>query len=370
MIRKIFLSISAIILLCIIFLTLINFWPHSKSQDSHFDNVIVFGDSLSDSSPMGIGSSQVGNNYWTSIAGITNRKGAPITSRVGPHDLRRLTWLNYLVSSISFNKGHHFLAVKRALSYLNPYYENVSYAVASAETGNNYIDDLKPSPWPVVHPGLCQGISDPGKYSCVPGLLKQVHMYLEDVKSKPNPKTLFILWAGGNDFYQNIVKLMTESKDDLSQPISNTVKAVKLLLKEGVPANNIYVLNLPNFSMVPAITTLVGDKIKEAWKQSMALQTISLVSKAYNLWLKAALTLQTYGEFSPAHVFPVDSLFLNVYENKDNLHQKLGITTPVAITCVSAKKLPFCKGVLFYNDMHPTSQIHQYLAEQLGQYIE
>lgn len=373
MFKKIFYSFLVLVFLFIALIVTINYWPYAKNADQiQYDNVIIFGDSLSDSAPMGVSEQLVGNNYWVRPQGITSPAGAPITSLVSTTNRDRLTWVNYFVKAISFTTGHHFLGIRRSLGSLNPYYENISYAVASAETGDNYIDDIASSPWPVVTGERCKSISDHNSYSsCVPGLLKQVHMYLQDVKEKPNKKTLFILWAGGNDFYQNIVKIVGDDKgESLSHPIHNTVKAVKLLMDKGVSADNIYVLNLPNFSMVPAITGLVDDNISNSVLRSTALTSISLISKGYNTWLKSDLALSTWGKFPPSHVFEIDALFLEVYNNKDNLHGKLGITEPVATTCVDGKKLPLCKGFLFYNDMHPTTRVHQYLAKQLQSYIE
>jgi elongation factor P hydroxylase len=255
------------------------------------------------------------------------------------------------------------LAIKRELNGVNPYDNNVSYAVASAETGNNYINDKAESPWPVMPESLCsKGIHDYGQYSCVPGVLKQVHMYLEDVNQTPNKNTLFILWAGGNDFYQNIVKISGDTEEKLSHPISNIVKAVKLLMASGVPSENIYVFNLPNFSMVPAITTLVDNGLSGSFKRWAALTAISIVSKGYNIWLKTELVLATYGQFSPSNVLLIDDLFLDIYYNKNDLHRKLDINHPVATPCATDKDLPYCHGFLFYNDMHPVTKIHDYLS--------
>lgn len=372
MFKKIFFGFLILFFLFMTLILVINYWPYAKSaHGTQYDNVIIFGDSLSDSAPMGMSEQLVGNNYWVTPHGITNPAGAPITSRVSVTNSDRLTWVNYFVKATPFTTGHHFLGIRRNLGSLNPYYENISYAVASAETGDSYIDDISSSPWPVVTGNRCKSILDHNAYSCVPGLLKQVHMYLQDVKERPNKKTLFMLWAGGNDFYQNIVKVAGDDKgESLSHPIHNTVKAVKLLMGHGISADNIYVLNLPNFSMVPAITSLVEGNISNSVLRSMALTSISLISKGYNTWLKSDLVLSTWGKFSSSHVFEIDVLFLEVYNNNDHLHQKLGITEPAARTCVDGKKLPLCKGFLFYNDMHPTTNIHQYLAAQLQSYIE
>lgn len=365
MFKKIIYATLLIIIIFILLILGINFWPTGNRDSSErFENIIVFGDSLSDSSPMGYSEKPAGNNYWTHAQGVKSPSGAPITSEISKQDVNRYTWFNYLIKNYEFHNNNQKLAIKRELGKVDPYVENVSYAVASAETGDNYIDDKASAPWPVMPESKCEkSLGDYGSYSCVPGVRKQVRMYLDDVNDQPNENTLFVLWAGGNDFYQNIVKISGSSKEALSHPISNIVIAVQLLLEKGVPAKNIYVFNLPNFSMVPAITTLVRNGVSGSFKQWAALTTISMVSKSYNTWLKSELVLATYGKFSPSNVLLIDDLFLKIYNNKDDFHQKLNITHNVAETCTDGEDLPLCKGFLFYNDMHPVTEIHAYLSQ-------
>ena len=366
MIKKTIYGLLILLMLFIILIAGINLWPTTNHITyGKFENIIVFGDSLSDSAPMGHQAENFsGNNYWVEPQGVNTPHGAPITSEISPENHHRFTWQNYLIQGYEFTSGKNKLAIKRTLDQVDAYDQNVSYAVASAETGNDYTNDKSPSPWPIVADSDCyNGIHDYGDYSCVPGLRKQVAMYLEDVNDTPNAATLFILWAGGNDFYQNIVKISSDSKAPLSHPISNIVKAVKLLIKKGVPPENIYVFNLPNFSMVPAITTLVHNGVSGSFKQWSALTAISIVSRAYNIWLKSELVIATLGRFSPSNVLLVDDLFLDIYNNENNAYEILNITHPVATTCTDDGDLPYCRGFLFYNDMHPVTSIHHYLSE-------
>ncbi|MFZ9035907.1 MAG: SGNH/GDSL hydrolase family protein [Francisellaceae bacterium] len=347
-----------------------DYWPHFKpDKPRRFANIVVFGDSLSDSAALN-SDDRSGNNTWVMAQGVSSPVGAPITSEVSLSNPERKTWLNYLIDSSHFTTADGRLYLLRGDNHqVSAFTHNFSYAVASAQTGDNYIDDKHVSPWPVMSAKDCDhGLGDYGAYSCVPGLMKQVALYLADVDDHPNPHTLFILWAGGNDFYQNIIKLLSDSRLTLSHPIDNTISAVNLLLDHGVSADNIYVLNLPDFAMVPAVRSLLAQKLKNPRDDKMALYAVSMISDLYNLTLKNDLFIKTYGRFKPDHVFGLDKRFLAIYENKQ-IQRALRIDKPVGLTCVKANALPYCRGFLFYNDMHPTSPMHAYLAGQLKAYI-
>ncbi len=349
-------------------ISLIICWPYNPVREKSspvYDNMVVFGDSLSDSADFYQGNEK-GNNYWVKPADILLPKGAPITSMISMQKPLRKTWVNYFLDTGQIIKSKGLYNI-HDLQPNTAYRHNSSFAVASAETGDYYTSDTN---WARINDNKCpEGVGDYGAYNCVPGVLKQVHLYLKNVNHHPNPNTLFILWAGGNDFYQNIVRLLTRNGQPLAHPIENIVKSVRLLIKSGVPAQHIYVLNLPNFSMVPAVQGLLSKHIQNQKVFDASLSIISFISDIYNLSLKTNLVLHTYGKFSPAHVFPVDKLFLSVYFNKDNIKKTLGLDKASNITCAQAQALPVCQGYLFYNSMHPTTAVHQYLAKVLQDYI-
>ncbi|WP_119328632.1 SGNH/GDSL hydrolase family protein [Cysteiniphilum halobium] len=366
MLKRVFWSLIASLVVVIVILALIKRQAEIRvdSQTKHFANVVIFGDSLSDSASHGQG---VGNNYWVKPSGITDKIGAPITSALSANDPTRNTWFNYFLADLSTNAGDKFYNIKDLKPNM-AFDHNVSFATASAETGDYYLTDTT---WARDTSEQClYGVGDYGSYNCVPGVLKQLQFYLTNVNDKPNSKTLFILWAGGNDFYQNIVRIASNNGQAIAHPIDNMVKAVKILMQNGVPAENIYVLNLPNFSMVPALTHLVDDHIHSYLLRQSMLAVISSISQMYNLSLQTNLVLQTLGKFPANHVFPIDQLFLDVYFNKADVLTTIGITEPVDMTCAKARDLPYCHGYLFYNGMHPTTTVHRYLARQLIHYIQ
>lgn len=367
MLKRVFWSLIAALVIVIAIIALIKRQAEARVNDpqtKHFANVVVFGDSLSDSASHGQG---VGNNYWVKPSGITDKIGAPITSALSANAPECKTWLNYLLVDMPVHAGQSFYNIKDLKSNM-AYDHNASFATASAETGDYYLTDTT---WARDTSEQCtHGVGNYGAYNCVPGVLKQLQLYLANVNNKPNPKTLFILWAGGNDFYQNIVRIVSNNGQAIAHPIDNIVKAVKILMQHGVSVENIYVLNLPNFSMVPALTNLVDEHIHSHIMRQSVLAVISSISQMYNLSLQTNLVLQTLGEFPANHVFPIDRVFLDVYFNKANVLASIGITKPVDLTCADAKGLPYCNGYLFYNGMHPTTMVHRYLARQLQHYIE
>lgn len=332
-------------------------WQKNHYQKK-YENIIVFGDSLSDSRSTQL---YYGNNNWV-VAQGTDIVGAPITS-IDLEDQRN-TWLNYFINSGYILQKTLY---NRYQESAYPYRDNVSYAFASAESGLGYIDDLHKSPWPQSqHCNNGAGIYS--GYSCVPNLRQQVRDYLADVKGQINPNTLYIVWVGGNDLYQNIAKLITSSDLPLSHPILNITRAVNELIDHGVNPSQIMILNLPNFSMVPAIYSLVTENIQKPILQKMALQAISLFSQSYNALLQYTLIYASGYKITENQIFHIDQLFLDVYKNPQQ-QQIIGITHDVNTTCLSQNTSGDCKGYIFYNEMHPTTEVHQYLSQQLNEYI-
>lgn len=332
-------------------------WQKTKYQ-SHYDNIVVFGDSLSDSSTHQI---NYGNNDWV-IAQGSDVVGAPITSinSQGQRD----TWLNYLIDDRYFSSQTLY---NRYQQKPNSYSGNISYAVASAQSGGGYTDDLSPVPWRKSQ-NCYNGNGNYGSYSCVANLRQQVNDYLSDVDYKPNLHTLYIIWIGGNDLYQNIAKMMTHSNEPLSHPILNITKSVNALIKSGVKPQQIIILNLPNFSMVPAIHSLVANGIENSIMQNTALKAISYFSDGFNALLSYSLIYGTGFQLSDNQIYPIDQLFLSVYHDPD-IQKDIGITHELNTPCLSEHPNGDCKGYLFYNEMHPTTEVHQYLAQKLKQYI-
>ncbi len=182
--------------------------PLIFAQSVSFKNIIVFGDSLSDAGSFILHDDDQGNNFWVKTSG---KKGAPIVNqdeKTGLHPL----WINFLVAQIISDNPIIYPVRKSQLLHLNPLADNLSYAWAGAETNFHYLNNaVTDVPYPLYNDQHCD-VTGPGLISpeeaCTPGVLRQVALYLQAVNNKPNSRTLFIIWAGGNDIFYNINKLI------------------------------------------------------------------------------------------------------------------------------------------------------------------
>ena len=271
----------------------------------HFSNLIVFGDSLSD----------IGNSTWDKVPGRGAKYlyGAPITN-LDPDKLVPLLWVQYLAARHQFTEttvlpSQHW----RGQSLLTT---NMDYAWASAETGDRYLNDQQR---PFAYADQCHkmGLIN-SQLSCVPGVIVQVKQFLLAVHNhhqQPGKQTLFIIWAGGNDIFDTLMRviyridqrhqqpslLLPSSRYALAwSPAGNIYTAVKLLVKAGVPANHIMVLNLPNLAQVPDTIHLIKSAFPASQRsQRWALKIMSGWTQLFNVDLKFRLTYGFYGRLKP-----------------------------------------------------------------------
>ena len=349
-----------------------------------FHNVIVFGDSLSDAGDIKNEHKDfAGNNDWLIIEGkddIVAPAGAPITSSPNKNPKApRPLWINLLIEKLTLANGSDRLYLYRHLkdpdyksAKLDPLHHNLSYAWASAETGDIYIDDSDAeSLYPFTNSDCkTPGIIVTNQTACVPSILKQIKLYLADVKNKPNPASLFIIWAGSNDILNNLAKQLSEfmdmdeftgsatevsatlldtvatqpktaAQEMLSAPIPNLVAALKLLQKKGVPQENIYVINLPNLAKTPAGRYIADDK-KEI------LELIDHATQQYNDNLTTSLIQDN-------KLIPTDNLISaqNIFNDMLTKPAKYKLKNTRG-DCIDDGKGPICNGYLFFKDKNPT----------------
>lgn len=355
-----------------------------------FDNLIVFGDSLSDAASLSknlkpVAAKNKGNNYWVEVEG---KIGAPISS-LNPVTRNVALWPNYLVINTTLfspnpNQTRYIYPSSHAASLgFSPRRYNTNYAWASAETGPHYVNDIlskrlgsgyyyNDTSCKKHGPGLINE-----KNSCVPGVLLQVKSYLDDVHQHPNPDSLIILWGGANDIFNNIERISRKDSHDnklislfkllfsaypiggipateeLSNPVKNLKQAVILLIQAGVPAQNIYVINLPNLSHTPSA-------LSKAHGQKSFLYILSTISEFFNIMLRIQLAfdyLHPSFNLPNSHIISSEKLFQNILNN----HQQEGFLYPTK-DCVKNKATPYCEGYLFFNNIHPTTKVHQMIA--------
>lgn len=367
----------------------LHFASIATASSAVFSNLIVFGDSLSDaaslsSEPNMAKEKDVGNNYWVKTQGKT---GAPITSE-DPISKTSPIWPNDLMENTSLfdpnpNATRYIYPARQASQRgYSPLRYSINYAWASAETGDHYVNDLNHNY--SYNDEACQLLSA-GQLSptssCVPGVLLQVKQYLGDVQNHPNSHSLIIIWAGGNDLFNNIAKIAAQNKDSSKpllllkmfnapfpllpaatgdEPLSNAVKnlkqAVIMLIQAGVPAQNIYVINMPDLARTPASQDFAkGNRT--------LLYALTMITDIFNTTLRVDLAFNYISpEFNlpNANILSANKAFSNILRD----HQTLGFDKFLG-NCVQQGATPYCKGYLFFNGKHPTVETHRLMADYL-----
>lgn len=366
--------------------------PSTYAANYHhpYTNVIIFGDSLSDAgNPKGKLSEpeDVGNNSWVQVKG---KVGAPITN-LDVKSNRHLLWVNYFMNQYFDGQNIYPASHVKSLQ-LDPTKDSISYAWASAETGLSYINDaIYPTPTFYAHNDKNCMTHGPGeigsKNACVPSVGLQIQRYLADVNNHPNPHTLFIIWAGGNDILNNVGKLYTASahakasiKDKLkhllsylsinptwsmsnpnaySNPVLQILEAKDRLVKAGVSPKQIYVIDLPDLSKTPAAVDFAEGN-------SLLLGIMKVVTSTYNTNLRIALAYNLFNKANlpSSHIFSANEVFKRVINDP----LKYGFIN-VKDSCVDKDNLPYCKGYLFFDDKHPTTMTGKLMAKEFADFL-
>lgn len=338
----------------------------SSFAQPNFQQMIVFGDSLSDSGFMANSElpltlltedplARLGNNYWVATEGKT---GAPITSSLdGAGDLRPL-WANYLANELNLGEVYPLRIAKE--NGVNDNGHTINYAFASALTGQDYIDDSTPGHlFPTNSNCTEPGIDGENNTACVPGLVKQVNLYLEDIAKQVSPDTLYILWAGGNDVFNGLVQQL-DPEEILGPAITNHVTAITTLLEVGVSPDQILVIDMPDISMTPAAKDIAREAAGDNDQAYEALiHAMNELSQTFNGQLESVLA-----NFESVKLFSAANLLVDIAADP----QAYGIENDEG-DCVIDGQDPQCNGYVFFNDKHPTTAIHQILAENLAKIV-
>ncbi|MCD6039980.1 MAG: lipase [Gammaproteobacteria bacterium] len=326
-------------------------------------NIVFFGDSLSD----------IGNNTW--IAMDENKTaytiGTPITN---PNEQnRKYMWVNYLVESLL--QKPVYSSNQPGLSAFN---DSISYAYASANTGNSYLNadwPQKNTPAPSINlrcaqPGRIKNQLGETTSTCVPGLLKQIDIYLNEVQHAPSSQSIFFIWSGANDLLNYYTAYMSHSfmkklfierfylpsKEQLEkveqQAVDNIMAAKNKLIDAGVKPERIYILDLPNLAKVPAVRNVNDWGLKTFYGKEKFVESISQMSKDFNTKL--------HSQLPPSPVLQMGALLDNIISKPDQYNLK-----NVSESCADNKADPVCSGYLFYNAKHPTTAVHKIIAENI-----
>ena len=126
-----------------------------------------------------------------------------------------------------------------------------------------------------------------------------------------------------------------------------------MLIQAGVPAQNIYVINMPNLANTPAAQEFTkGNKTM--------LYALTAITEIYNAVLRVNLSF----DLPNGNIISANKEFNEILKN----HQKYGFDK-LLHSCVQDNAVPNCRGYVFLNGKHPTTEVHRLLADYLKQIL-
>lgn len=174
-----------------------------------------------------------------------------------------------------------------------------------------------------------------------PGLIQQVIAYKATADASPSPNALFIIWIGGNDYFNG---------DGVSQAaVANINEAMEELVQFG--GMHLLVLNLPDLGAIPA---MLG---KPEASQATAFSTdfnAELADMLDNFRVEhPEIGLYEFNVFSFTMAVrndPATYGFINVTDPSPNFEVPNNFDGA---------------GYLFWDERHPTTSLHELIADQV-----
>jgi phospholipase/lecithinase/hemolysin len=186
---------------------------------------------------------------------------------------------------------------------------------------------------------LAGGLLPPGVK--LPGLLDEIDQFTAAAGGKAvNPNALYVVWAGANDFLTLPPDLPGAIQATL-QGVANIASAVTSLAKAG--ARTILVPNLPDISLAPLVT------------QSGQQLTAKAFSIGFNVILDGVLT-------GLERQLGVDLIGANIFGLTAGIAARPGQFGFTNVTDPQIKNLASPGTFAFWDDFHPTTQVHQLVA--------
>jgi phospholipase/lecithinase/hemolysin len=214
----------------------------------------------------------------------------------------------------------------------------------------------------------------------VPGVRKQVELFIEDVKSrrvKVNQNTCYIIYVGGNDLLDDYERMVSGHPAKILAGLANMVywdshdvykAALTLMNNPAIDARHIYIVNLFNPGLTPAVYQ----------QGKLAAKGAQLVDHYYNhelrvtvkdlKWYYPKRTIKLVDAHHWFQQMATDPLY-QVYQVFDpaKLHQACELSD-AAYTHYSTPKAN-CRGYLFWNSIHPTMAAQAIFAYRLEQLL-
>ncbi|MFM2430308.1 MAG: hypothetical protein RLZZ511_1521 [Cyanobacteriota bacterium] len=203
-----------------------------------------------------------------------------------------------------------------------------SFAVSGATTGRDNIENAR------------QGTAR------FPGLLNEIDAFIAAPGfSGANPKALYVVWAGGNDFLQ-IAETPQNAPQVITQAIANLATAITTLV--GAGAKQIVVPNQVNFGLTPFARergiAAVATQATIGFNQALA-RGIGQLEKTLNIDL---IEVDMFSVVERIAALPGEFGFSNV---SNALIREANPVNP--------------NRYFWWDDVHPTTQAHKVYAETI-----
>ena len=200
---------------------------------------------------------------------------------------------------------------------------NLNFAVGGATTGIiNTSNNLLPEGTP---PFLI-------------GLQTQINEFIAETPTT-DPDALYVVWAGANDYLggENL---------DVQSTVDNLLGAVNKLADTG--AKNFVLPNLPDLGIIPLTQTLPHEQKRG----------LTLLTESHNNTLATASQILEQNPNINIVNVDIGTSFDNIIANPDNFT----LTNVTDNFLTSGMDDP--SGFLFFDDIHPTTTVHNIIADE------
>ena len=346
------------ILLLSVASTTIAYTKEIKSATIKSENIVVFGDSLSDAGYQDI----LPNNYpdWPNMPTKQDPKQPTFTSPVPGNTV----WPQYLVADYDFKAAilpnNQNTPPQNVLSVDGKMVGN-DYAAGGATTtctgiglSKDNVNYYTPPPIGPLREGQSCNDKNIENYN-------EIDNYLSQHNNKADPNDIYIIFGGANNAFRDM------NADAMKSAASDIVFDADYLVSKGAIAKNIYIVNLPNLGLTPLATgTGTADAMTVFSNTFNNMLNSLLDSKSYNLvdfnsFLNEIVKNKqiTIGD----HIYP----FSNV---TDGLCKSGQPNDPNALICIPDLSKEGASTYLFEGNIHPTTYTHKVFAKYLKNVID
>ncbi|OAN57282.1 SGNH/GDSL hydrolase family protein [Sphingomonas sp. TDK1] len=192
-----------------------------------------------------------------------------------------------------------------------------------------------------------------------PSFLAQVGLYVNRVGAPIDPNALVLLTFGGNDVRDTI-------------DVNGAVSFANALSDFSDAMSGLYALGARNFAIVGAPDIgLLPDSIAEAGSVPGQLQALSARSQQINYGLRAAAEGIDAVPGVTASYFDLFALEHALLQSPASfgLPSTLDTTTPCQILGGKSPQIDNCRNALYFDAIHPTTQVHKAIADALGRQL-